>query len=89
MGDYIQRVCGKCRDYPQEVRRMRRVFKEIADMNQDVFELLVNAAHTYCNEYSNRNILPLHPLIMDGDDVTFITRADGCIPFAVFFCEPC
>lgn len=85
MGDYIQRVCGKCRDYPQEVRRMRQVSKEIADMNQDIFELLVNAAHNYCNEYDNRNVLPLRPLIMDGDDVIFITKADWGYPVCCFF----
>lgn len=90
MGQKIREKVNQFRDYKRAVPQMRKLSKEIAEAYQRVFEALVHklidqGAHLVCKEGEENKLLPLRPLIMDGDDITFVCRATLALPLAAAF----
>ncbi|WP_077611899.1 Cas10/Cmr2 second palm domain-containing protein [Clostridium sp. Marseille-P2415] len=87
MGDMIHsRIQNMESDFKRALTDMKELSKEISRTYQNVFNHIVEK---FCqtNAYLNagKTILPLRPVVLDGDDVTFICKGSLGIPLAAAF----
>lgn len=88
-GDEIKRL--KSESLAENVARMRKLSLAIEDINREAFafcmaRLLEYLRSTRQNEDRDSDILmPLRPLVMGGDDITLIVRADLALFVIHFF----
>lgn len=99
MGDRINRQIERYSTYTEGVPGIRKVSKEIAELFQntyaevlndlwkrDVFDTAVfERKVSQKDEAAEQIFVPLRPMILDGDDFTFLCRADLAVPVAVDF----
>lgn len=78
LGSGIQAHMQGCGDYAEAVLRMRKLSAQITDtFEQVVFQAMVQClAEKGIDPNDRKNPLPMRPIIMAGDDLTFICRAD-------------
>lgn len=71
MGDLIQRKMNENKEYAKAVPAIRKISNQIEELNKktfkDVMDILV--------KNYDRKVLPFRPLILAGDDLTFICSA--------------
>src|SRR5690554_61790 len=85
MGDFIDKRISKLEDYQEAVSKMRKLSQEIRDTYLDVFKEVTNTLVSKQSEIeTSRKVqyrkdakkdityLPIRPLIIAGDDVTFV-----------------
>ena len=88
MGQFVRsRIEEWQTGYAESVPKMRQLSNKIASVNQKLFAFLVDAACKGMKqaEQTEKQILPIRPLILDGDDVTFLCKAAWGIPLATAF----
>lgn len=93
MGKELQEKIIKLNDYDQAVREMRCLSQGIAQVYRDVMGDMVWKIYAYVRDLTpergssvpEQYILPLRPLILDGDDLTFICKGTLGIPLAAAF----
>lgn len=94
MGEQFERILRETEteDYPAAVKQVRKLSRTIADGYREVFEDLIKTIAADSDSYSfffqkrgNTKLLPIRPLIMDGDDVTFICTGRLGVPLAAAF----
>ncbi|MEI3611536.1 DUF6602 domain-containing protein [Pseudogracilibacillus sp. SO30301A] len=82
MGDWLKRElkgAGKNLDMEEVFKKHRELSLRITGVFRKTFEETVN----HFNKQSKK--FPMRPLILDGDDVTFICQGDLAIPFTLAF----
>lgn len=84
MGNQIRKKVGTMGAYETAVPEMRKLSEEIAKVYRYVFEACEAELQVLAGKEGNV-VLPMRPLIMDGDDITFVCRADWGIPIAAQF----
>ena len=94
MGLYIDEVMAEVNDYSEAVRMIRNISSKIKTLYQDVFITMVS---DLANEINNKVFkdklilkgknLPIRPLILNGDDVTFVCDGRIAIQLANKFLE--
>ena len=97
MGEAIHNAIKKYKDYEHSVINMRRLSGNITDIYQNIFEKMVDLVYKRMKGSENKclsfppllcqekYILPIRPLIMDGDDITFICNGRLGVPLAALF----
>ncbi len=94
MGDRMNRRLQGHGGYAEGVSATRRESREIAELFQDTYaEILKDLwdAKVFVNregqdsEKDEEKIFPLRPVILDGDDFTFLCRAELAVPAAAGF----
>lgn len=90
MGQKIRDMVEQSKDYLQAVPKMRRLSRQIAETYQKVFEVLVEKLIRQGGRLKRKvgekdRLLQLRPLIMDGDDITFVCKASLALPVAAAF----
>lgn len=78
MGDLINASLRENRSYEEAIPAIRNLSSRIAEVNEAAYKNMVSVLA----KVSGRNPLPLRPLIMDGDDLTFICGAQYGLPAA-------
>lgn len=91
MGDRINGLLGEHVGYVEGVPILRRESQKIAELFEDTYhevlqelwdcQILVNENRTE----EEKGVFPLRPILMDGDDFTFICRAELAVPTAAGF----
>lgn len=81
MGELVSSVMAQNQTYDGAVPAMRRLSSEIAAINRKANEAMLEA---FARAFDQRP-LPLRPLIMDGDDTTFLCCAKAGIPAAAAY----
>lgn len=76
MGELISANLGENRSYNEAIPEIRKMSSRIAQVNKAAYKNMVSILA----KASDRNPLPLRPLVMDGDDLTFICGAQYGIP---------
>jgi hypothetical protein len=82
MGAFIEQQLGQKHSYPEAVESLRHMSREIQNAYESVFKDLcvaISAQMTVLKDTlkSDPGMLPLRPLILSGDDITFV--CDGRI----------
>lgn len=94
IGDRIHGQLGKHEQYSQGVKELRRESVEIAALFQDTYRKVLQKLweeKVFINsdkekaESSIEKVFPLRPIILDGDDFTFLCQADLAVPAAAGF----
>ena len=81
MGDMVRGIRNQHRDFKSAVPAMRKMSAEISRVYKDSFECVV----ADISRSSEREILPIRHLIMDGDDITVICGARFALPAVTAF----
>lgn len=83
MGQWLRQELHnlKNKSMAEQIEEHRKLSKQITSRYRDEFTSVVNEL----SFKSNEDVIPIRPLILDGDDVTFICRADWGIPLAQAF----
>lgn len=76
MGELVNASLRENRAYEDAVPAIRKLSSRISKVNEDACENMVSALA----KASDREPLPFRPLIMDGDDLTFICGAQYGLP---------
>lgn len=90
MGDYIQRqIAAMEEDFSRAVGQMRQISTKISSVYMEIFKLVCLQFcknEGYIKRVGNTGpILSMRPILIDGDDVTFICNAKMAIPAVVAF----
>ncbi len=97
MGRILQEKIAGFEDYQHSVGEMRKLSKAITDLYRDIFKKLVKEINDQIKDpqtspYAVKRIggkdeyiLPIRPLILDGDDITFICTGRLGIALAAAF----
>lgn len=89
MGAQIQKVLREHAEYEKAVLGLRKMSKEISAVFENTYKEMLKVVYSYskhpCSGDEDRMILPLRPIVLDGDDFTFLCTADLAIPLAVGF----
>ncbi|MCL6459479.1 MAG: hypothetical protein K6T85_15890 [Gorillibacterium sp.] len=95
MGKQLQEILNRCADYEDSVKTIRTLSKTISTKYREIFTMLALETHRQLTEEDSdsfqlktRNrlkIIPIRPLIIDGDDITFICNARLGVPLAAAF----
>lgn len=68
------------------IRAMKKLSKAIADANEQAFAHAAECLADYIRfDTSSHQVMPLRPLVMGGDDITVIARADIALAFIDLF----
>ncbi|WP_343208482.1 hypothetical protein [Anaerolentibacter hominis] len=81
MGEMVHSIMKKNQTYEKAIPAMRKFSADIAEKNQEAQNAMVDIFRMIYD----KNSLPLRPLIMDGDDMTYICCAQAGIASAVFY----
>lgn len=83
MGQWLRKELHNLKDKPiaEQIEHHRKLSKQITSRYSDQFTSVINEL----SFKSKDSAIPIRPLILDGDDVTFICRADWGIPLAQAF----
>lgn len=81
MGAMVQKALQRYQSYHQAVPEMRNFSAQIDRRNSEAFGRTIEAVESFMD----MPILPVRPLLQDGDDLTFICRADLGLCMAVRF----
>lgn len=69
---------------PQEaIRLMRQASRQIAEIYENVMKTVVAAAAQFVKPEKKK--LPIRPIVLNGDDVTFVSYGKFGVPFAEIF----
>ena len=94
MGNRMHQILTKNRNYDKAIPALRKESQEIAKLfresYQEVLQELVqwqvdNKPRTNINQEDKELLLPLRPILMDGDDFTFLCTAELAVPMAAGF----
>ncbi|MFU0791766.1 MAG: DUF6602 domain-containing protein [Virgibacillus proomii] len=91
MGEWISYKLSKTgKDFTSAIKKHRKLSLQITEYFRETFkktvEKFVKKTDVNTQNHSNKeDKLPLRPLILDGDDVTFICQGDLAIPFTLEF----
>lgn len=89
MGKQVQEVLGKYEGYEDGIPALREKSKYISGLFRDTYKgiLLKLQKHTelFPEESEGENLFPLRPIVLDGDDFTFLCAADLAVPVAAGF----
>jgi hypothetical protein len=82
MGRQLRRKLQEAgKPYAEAVPEMRRLSKYIAETYRKTFQDVIREIAAIKKEEQNdRKILPVRPLIMDGDDLTFVCKGSWGVP---------
>lgn len=96
MGDRIEKLIEKYSKYTDGVPKIRRESKDIAKLFQDTYaEVLQKLCDcgvviSGCGQSDKKEIkrmFPLRPILLEGDDFTFLCRAELALPIAAGFMQ--
>lgn len=92
MGAQVKEIMDMHTEYKEGVPLLRKKSKEIAMLFGKTYEEVLRKLWGHQNELMKENeegekILPMRPILLDGDDFTFICTADLAIPIAAGFME--
>ncbi len=99
MGDFIEGQMSDFVDYIEAVPAIRSISKEIRDAYQSIFKeltevvimnydkLIHSSKIKECKNDKNIKYLPLRPIILNGDDVTFVCNGMLAIQLVELFLE--
>ncbi len=90
MGAQVKEIMDTHMEYKKGVPLLRKKSKEIAMLFGKTYEEVLRKLWVHQNELvkeseDGEKILPLRPILLDGDDFTFICTADLAIPIAAGF----
>ncbi|MDO4272601.1 MAG: hypothetical protein Q4D16_02945 [Eubacteriales bacterium] len=89
MGRQIQEVLNTETEYAVAVSVLRQKSKEITGIFKNAYRAVLlkleNHTKLLSRDDEERTIFPLRPVILDGDDFTFLCAADLAIPIAAGF----
>lgn len=90
MGERINRQIQEHKTYSEGVPGIRKISKEIARLFQDTYaevlqDLWYRQVFENSGRHDNEKIVPLRPIILDGDDFTFLCRAELAVPVTAGF----
>lgn len=88
MGEMVRGVVDHLKAYDSDVPKMRAFSRDIANCYQAVFAKLVEIllGQSEAPEAPEKSAqLPVRPLIMDGDDITFVCKGALGVPLAALF----
>lgn len=90
MGERINRQIQEHKTYSEGVPGIRRISKEIARLFRDTYaevlqELWYREVFENSDQQDYEKIVPLRPIILDGDDFTFLCRAELAVPVTTAF----
>lgn len=93
MGKLFGNALDKAADLPvaESVRSLRALSESIEAINRDAFRSAVGALLDYIREFDKSAIkdrtlvMPLRPLVIGGDDITLVIRADLALFFVNLF----
>lgn len=96
MGERINRKLQEHRNYTEGVPAIRKESREIAKLFQDTYaevlktlwdeQVFISCGRQEGEKEAEKiKIFPLRPIILDGDDFTFLCRAELAVPFAAGF----
>lgn len=90
MGAMVRDMVEKLKSYATDVPKMREMSTKISQLYQGVFKQLVDAVSLCSNGEETspgemERLLPIRPLIMDGDDITFVCKGALGVPLAAMF----
>lgn len=80
-------AAGANRDLARRISSIRKLSKKIQEINNEAFAHAVTSI-VECLLHSGGlrgHVVPLRPLVMGGDDITVIARADIALPFIDLF----
>lgn len=90
MGERINGQLREQKTYSQGVPLIRRISQEIASLFQNTYAKVLEdlwSGGVFVNSGlgGNEMMVPLRPIIMDGDDFTFLCRAELAVPITARF----
>lgn len=94
MGKKIKNALENKEDYEEAVRTMRNISKEIDEIYKNAFEEIVSLYIKYIEKFDledlkkdedGKIILPIRPIVLNGDDITFICKGNLAIDTVVRF----
>ncbi len=88
MGQWIDgKLAETGKDFTSAIQKHRELSLQITNYFREIFKKTVDkfVKGTDGNTSEKEEKLPLRPLILDGDDVTFICQGDLAIPFTLEF----
>lgn len=83
MGQAIRNKVDELKEYNSSVPEMRTLSAKISDMYQDIFCHIVNKISE--RMVGDQKRIQIRPLIMEGDDLTFVCKGEWGIPIAAAF----
>lgn len=81
MGDMVHGIRNRHKDFKSAVPAMRKMSAAISQTYKETFEGVVGDI----SRSAGREVLPIRPLIMDGDDITIICGARFALPTVITF----
>lgn len=89
MGRQIHEVLHAYEEYAKAVPLLREKSKKISEIFADTYKSILLKLHEYTkpevDDQEGRTVFPLRPIVLDGDDITFLCTADLAIPITVGF----
>lgn len=89
MGAQVQKVLKQEKKYEAAVPTLREKSKEISSIFENTYREMLKALLSYLKRQGRDNegniLMPLRPIVMDGDDFTFVCTAHLAIPLATGF----
>lgn len=70
------------KNYAESVMTMRKLSKQISTEYQRIFNEVMIEVSEMQSDGDHPDYLPIRPLIMDGDDLTFVCQANWGVPLA-------
>ena len=88
MGNLIEKSILQNIPYENAVQEMRKISSAVSSCYSEVFSQIMKGV--YANSQQNKKddgktVLPVRPLINDGDDITFLCSASLALPLAASF----
>lgn len=91
MGKRMKEVFESHEDYREAISGLRKKSIEISDLFGSAYKAMLLKLQRYSERLHNGKeeeiIFPLRPIVLDGDDFTFLCTADLAIPMAAGFLE--
>lgn len=89
MGAQVQKVLAESKKYETAVPTLRENSKKISSVFENTYQEMLKGLFRYLKlpdkECEEEIQMPLRPIVMDGDDFTFVCTADLAIPLAAGF----
>lgn len=91
MGKQMKELLESYEDYGEAISGLRKKSIEISELFRSVYKAMLSKLQSYSERLSNGEseeiIFPLRPIVLDGDDFTYLCTADLAIPTAAGFLE--
>ena len=69
----------------RKLTSMGRLSREVSNCSRKAYANAIEAVIPYCNFISSRPVMPFRPIVLGGDDITVVIRADLALIFADAF----